>query len=183
MYSVSKVLGLYFDANPIPKAVLEQAIERGNETHRCCTLFAQGKMAIPKLPGVENRLEAFKKWWKLHDLELIDAEPFIKDEAYGFYGHPDLVCLYHESELWVPDMKTPMVESPTWKGQVSAYVHLVRQAYHCDIVQGCAVQLPDEEKQEAKVTWYDEQARDLAVFLGLVQACREYWPKGGVQFD
>jgi len=179
-FSVTTILGRWSEYNNpgINQGVLRVAQERGTEVHRCCSLIFQGITPTTDMPGIIPRVNSAVRWWKFHGLKLITTEQRYEDPINGFFGHPDIVAEKSPIEYWVIDLKTPLTGQPTWKGQMAAYKHLTNLA-HGGFVKRAGTLQPDPDAGPAKMIWYDESVRDLAVFLAAVQAEREYTKKGG----
>ena len=180
MYSVTRVLGRWneFAENGIPTAILQDAQARGTEIHRCCTAIAGGESVIAERGDIEGYLISFRDWWEFHGLQILVAEARFEDGTFGFYGHPDIIAVGPDGMIWLIDMKSPQTEQPTWKGQMAAYKHLVEDTGDYKVGKVGTLIL-DKEGKSARFIKYDEQRRDFAVFLGALQAEREYTRKGG----
>ena len=173
-YSVTEVLSPFIDFSQVPESRLEAARIRGTGVHRVCLLYAQGLW--PVVPSeYEGYFESFKKWWlTVVDLTLpIEVEPELKDEEFGYLGHPDLILnIKGEKFHSVWDLKTPTTHYPTWKAQLAAYRHLAPGSNRAGSI------MLDANGRKPKVKEYQDDARDFAAFLAALTAIRYFSNKG-----
>lgn len=173
--SVTKVLSLYQDFSMVREDILLAAQYRGTVVHRACFALARGLWA-PVPPEYAGYVESFKKWLEIIK-EIHFIEPEIIDENYGFVGHPDImVTIKGDSQVSIWDLKTPAIESPTWKGQLAAYMHLVVEVLRLPIGR-CGSLVLNKDGKLPKAKEYQDSPRDLNAFLGALTAYRYF--KGG----
>ena len=172
-YSVTEILSPYQDFSKVPEYRLERARIRGTGVHKVCLLYARG--IWPVVPSeYQGYFESFKKWWytAVDLLHIIEVEPELKDENYGFMGHPDLILtLKGEPFTSVWDLKTPVNHYPTWVAQLAAYKHLALQV---SSVNRCGSIMLDANGKKPKIREYQDDKRDFAAFLAALTAHRYF---------
>ena len=91
IYSVTTVLGKYFDWSKIPDQVLAEACKRGSLVHSACAARALGGY-VGRLPGMyAGYYESFCTWHENNVRETILCEHRIVCEKLGFTGQLDFV--------------------------------------------------------------------------------------------
>ena len=106
----------------------------------------------------------------------MDTEIELKDEEFGYEGHPDLLCIIiGDTKITLVDLKTPLAESPTWRPQLAAYRRLaIKNGY--DIGRVGSLRLnPDGGR--AIFTEYTDEKADFAAFLNALMIAKYF--KGG----
>jgi hypothetical protein len=173
-YSVTTVLGPFTDFSSVPSGILEKAITRGKDTHRYSIAYALG-MLFQEVPDyIKGYFDSFKRWFDKYVEKVYFAEVLLKDEILGFHGHPDLFVRMVDGRDVVPDIKTPAVESPTWKAQLSAYRHLVKVNERLPEYPECMALQPRKDGREAKAILYNYADRDFRAFLSALNAYRYF---------
>jgi hypothetical protein len=125
IYSVTTVLGKYFDWSKIPDQILAEACTRGSLVHSACAARALGGY-VGRLPGLyAGYYKSFCNWYENNVKATIFCEHRITCEKLGFTGQLDFVFLLNTSETALVDIKTPVSLGKTWKCQLSAYSHLL----------------------------------------------------------
>ena len=179
MPSVTQVLSPFADFSKIPEGVLEYAAWRGTEVHRLCACYAKGLPIIGEVkPSCAGFLLSYQQWFDrcVEKVHLVEAE--LTHPAYGYCGHPDLIAtLRGDPGPTMIDLKTPAVESPTWKGQLSAYDELAR--VNDRPVIRCGSLMLKRDGGIAKFKEYKRDGRDLAAFLAALTAFRFFGGDNG----
>jgi len=181
MISVTRVLSPYTDFSAIAPDVLEHAGWRGTEVHALCAIHARGLPALRDVPpSGAGYFLSFQEWFR-NVLGVILVEPRLEDPIYKFCGHPDLlVRLRGDSGDTLVDLKTPAVESPTWKGQLAGYARLCEvNGYHITRVGSLRLR---KDGGTARFTEYIRDGRDFAAFLAALTAYR-FFGKGREKDD
>lgn len=172
MPSVTQVLGKYADFSRVPPEALEFAAWRGSEVHQLCACYAQGLPVVRAIPpSAAGYFLSFQHWFDGCVQEVIAVEPAWQDPTYLFEGHPDLVLVIKgDPGPSIIDLKTPVTESPTWKGQLAAYDRLADvngiQAHRIGTLR------LDPRGGPAKLREYTKDGRDFAAFLAALTAHR-----------
>jgi hypothetical protein len=174
-FSSTQVLSGYIDFSKIPEDVLNYASDRGSRVHFVCERYAKG-IPVLKLTGdVRPYFESFCLWFDRYVDKVYFVEERFSCPFYGFDGKPDLGVRLIDGRKVIPDLKTPVVESPTWKGQLASYLYLVNRSgkYGTDFKESIALQLsPRGKEPRARVYKYYED--DFAAFLSALNAKRYF---------
>lgn len=176
MLSVTQALSPYADFSGISPDVLEHAGWRGTEVHRLCAAYALGLPILKDIPpSAAGYFLSFQEWFR-NVGEVVLSEPRLEDPAYKFCGHPDMVVrLRGDSGDTLVDLKTPAIESPTWKGQLAAYDRLCEvNGYAISRVGSLRLR---KDGGTARFTEYIRDGRDFAAFLAALTAYR-FFGKG-----
>jgi hypothetical protein len=124
IYSVTEVLGKYFDWSSIPEDVLANACKRGSAVHVACGSYAKLGYAIRLPDEWVGYFNSFIKWYESNVAECLLVEERFTDNDLGFTGRQDFIFRMKTDEVVLTDIKTPLAEQPTWKCQLAAYDHL-----------------------------------------------------------
>jgi len=125
IYSVTEVLGKYFDWSKIPDQVLAEACTRGSLVHSACAARALGGY-VGRLPGMyAGYYESFCTWHANNVKATVFCEHRITCEKFGFTGQMDFVFLLNSNEFALVDVKTPIALGKSWKCQLAAYEYLL----------------------------------------------------------
>lgn len=180
MISVTRALNPFSDFSKIPPDILNYASDRGSRVHAACAEYA-----LDHLLGVDSILtydwdvspffDSFKRWFDDYVQQVFFVEEEFADPTLGFFGHPDLGVELIDGRKVVPDLKTPATESPTWKAQLAAYIHLVNQSpkYGGGFSCGFALQL-HREGRLAIAREYNYFEGDFAAFLSSLNSVRYF---------
>ena len=125
IYSVTEVLGNWFDASKIADDVLAAACLRGTDTHTWCAGYSKGGYMLPPRSEIAGYCESFKNWFDANVTHVLLVERRLTNSAAGFTGKPDFVFELASGEIALVDIKTPAAENKTWKCQLAAYDALV----------------------------------------------------------
>lgn len=178
MISVTQALRPFVDFSKIPDHVLEAAAQRGTETHRLCSTYARGLPIIGAIaPECSGYFLSFQQWFDLSVEKVHLVEAHLEDPVYLFCGHPDLICtLRGDPGPTLIDLKTPITEAPTWRGQLSAYDRLA-EVNNCPVIRCGSLQLK-RDGNPAKFREYKRDGRDFAAFLNALTAYRYFTLNG-----
>jgi hypothetical protein len=174
---VTEVLSHWTDFSKIPADVLDHASKRGSRVHAICAALARGEWIAKILPEDAGYVESFK-WWLLNVVEKVHiVERRFEDKALGYQGKPDLVVtIKGDSVMTLVDLKTPVQAGKTWAAQLTAYRNLLhRNCFNLDLhgMKTGSLRLSPEGKPP-KMTYYENDQRDLAGFLAALQ-CHKYF--------
>ena len=176
MISVTEALSPFSPFNNpdryIPDGVLERAAQRGSRVHRACAAFSMELPVMCLKTEDIGYFESFKKWFEPYVMEVLLVEKRLESPL-GFYGHPDLVCMLINEQIYVVDYKTPAVESPVWKSQIAAYSALAEEELGIKVDNGMALVL-DASGKSAKGIVYQRRAEDYVAFLSALNAYRYF---------
>jgi len=127
IYSVTEVLGKYFDWSRIPDQVLAEACKRGSLVHSACAARALGGY-VGRLPGMyAGYYESFCTWHKNNVKATMLCEHRLTCDRLGFTGQLDFVFILNTDEKALVDIKTPAALGKSWKCQLAAYDYLLEQ--------------------------------------------------------
>jgi len=128
MISVTQVLSPFIDWSQISPERLEHAGQRGTKIHAYNAAYLLG-LWLPKIDAeCQGYFDSFRYFAdaRIDKVLFVEAE-FICD-CFQYIGHVDFVgVLKGEEGASVIDWKSPLVMSPTWPSQISAYCHLVEK--------------------------------------------------------
>ena len=180
MFSVTTCTSPYFyemmRLSGVNEETIGHASGKGTWVHKFCQCYALNLFTKPLPMEYEGYGQSFIRWADRYIEEVIWCEKYMEDIELGFYGTADLlVRLKGQSFISLVDLKTPTTYSTLWKIQLSAYRHLVRKwlagrASHAP--EWCGSLMLDKDGKMAKVVKHEYAARDLAVFLELLDARR-----------
>lgn len=167
--SVTQVLSPFVDFSQVPDDRLAYATNRGSRVHTYCAAIAQG-LFVPNIDeDCRGYVTSFEIWLREMVQKVLFVEEEFIDHDLGYKGHPDLlITLKGNNRNVLIDLKTPISQSKTWKGQIAAYLNLVRKKFSVEL--GGVLQLKDYPS----VTWYNDDARDFNAFLSALTAYRYF---------
>ncbi len=179
--SVTTALSPYSDFSMIQPYILELAGARGTRVHRAIAAYALGFPALGLWDEDHGYFVSFASWLDNYVSEVLLVEKRLISPL-GFTGQIDLVCILTDARLVVVDSKTPAIEAPTWKSQISAYCELAKvelmkklSLMERPMLEGMALML-NKEGKAAKGIVYQYQADDFAAFLSALN-CKRYFGK------
>ena len=172
IFSVTQVLTPWFNSDKIPNHILEHAIIRGTQVHTACATYASGLWVGSMPESASPYFISFRRWFDKNAESVLYVEKEFIDEQIGFVGHPDLVAGF-DSKCFVIDLKTPLIESKTWKCQLAAYRHLVSREIKDREVHVMSLQLSNNGGI-AKANVYENSDADFAIFLSALNCYRYF---------
>jgi hypothetical protein len=164
--SVTQVISPWVDFSKIPPGVLQYAADRGTLVHDLCAKISFSQFVVVP-PECKVYVDNFRKWFEGVE-EVLMCEERLFDDQFFFDGQPDFVVKLKEGPIALVDLKTPLAHSKSWRLQLAAYKHLCIKAGY-KIERTGSLQL---HGSSAKMTWYDEKAGDLTVFLSCLNVYR-----------
>ena len=182
-FSVTQVLSPFCDFSKIPPDVLEYAATRGTAVHRIClNVYAKGLPTVNIPDDCFGYFQSFKMWFDEYVTEVISIEKEYIDRRFGYVGHVDLVCILKDGRIVIIDLKTPAVESPTWKCQLAAYravvaddlFHNMDSSLEIPEKNGCLSLQLKPNGNAAKAIVYQYSDNDFAAFLSALNAYRYF---------
>ena len=175
MLSVTESLQPFTDFSQIPPDVLANATERGTRFHKWAECYLLDQWA-PVSENIRGYVESLKQWRKIAVEETLFVEKEIICPQYQFMGHIDWIGRLKgdpENFITVLDWKTPLVESKTWRIQLSAYWYLAKKLGLN--VRRCAALMPRKDGKKAALKEYTEfQACHFNIFLSCLNCTRYF---------
>ena len=172
-YSVTQVLNPFADFSGIPEWKLEAAKVRGKKVHAACGSYALGVWVAPLLEEYQGYYESFLGWFDNFVDTVFFVELRLVCDMYHFTGRIDLAVRLIDQKDMVIDLKTPLAESPTWKGQLAAYLHLANTQEGGNY-DGCMSLQLSPHGRPAKAIVYQYSDNDFAAFLSALNAYRYF---------
>lgn len=162
---ISTVFKHWFNFDCVPEDVLEAAKERGTDVHKACAAIALNLVPMVS-PEYQGYIVSFLRWRDLMVDEFLLVEERLFDHDLGYHGQPDLVVLSRQSDIILPDLKTPKGLMPTWKWQLPAYDHLITKNKGLRIDRCGSLRL-NPDGGPAKMDYYQDKdrKRNFTVFL------------------
>lgn len=179
MLRVTSIIAPYNDFSHVPPDRLEAAALRGTGVHQYLNAYLND-LFLPKPEGAEGYCDSGSRWIDLNVKRVISAEREYRDEVLGYYGHPDAVLELTTGKIWIPDWKSPLIESKSWALQIAGgYHHLICAAHRYkpeNVIPGAL--MLDPKGGTAHMKRYDrEQDYYFAIFIGLLNAAK-YFQEG-----
>ncbi len=167
---VTTVLSPFSGLDKIPKAILDNARDKGTYVHAKCDAYIKGIGDDTKHPEWDLYFKSFLKW---------TPKIFIKTPERLFCDNHMITgecdAIYKDGEdLVLVDFKTPVNEGKTWLLQGSAYSYLAKKAGY-DIKRIEFVKLSKEGKTP-KVYIYEE---NFDLFLKCLAVYRHFFKNNG----
>jgi len=170
--SVTQILSPYVDFSKVPEHILSWATKRGKTVHNICAAICQG-LWFPSVPSeCVGYVESFQRWFERYVEEVVFVEKRFYHPIYQYSGQIDLYVKLEKIGYAVIDNKTPIVDDPTWKGQMAGYAELLKTNKH-QLDKIGTLQL-DPNGKVPKMIWYEDRAKDLNDFLAALTAGRAY---------
>ena len=171
IYSVTEVLGKYFDWSKIPDQILAKACQRGSVVHSGCAAMALGGYVgrVPEL--YSGYLHSFDQWFTANVVETLLCEQRYTCMSLGFTGQFDFVFKLYSGELALVDIKTPAALGSSWGCQLAAYDYLLKLE---DITVDCILSLRLKMRGGPALgeRYEGNRANDFNVFLSALNAHR-----------
>ena len=169
--SVTQALSPFTDFSQVPPDRLEYATDRGSRVHHFCAARAK-RLHISYIPeDCKGYFNSFLYWLNVMVKEVLFVEKEFIDKTYGYVGHPDLGVILKDGTYALLDLKTPLALQPTWKGQIAAYLNVVRKTFRID--KGGSLRL-DPKGKPPKMIWYEDETADFAAFLSALTAYKYF---------
>jgi len=174
IFHVTEVLSVYNDFSGIPDHVLHDAATRGTRVHKLAEAYANGLfVGMPDDQKVVGHFLSFQKWFDQYVKEVLLVERQLTDDVFGFCGRLDFGFELTDGRKVICDLKTPVVESPTWRAQTAAYLYLANNQTPHRFDGTMALQTRADGKA-ARGLVYEYQADDLAAFMSALSAYRYF---------
>ena len=172
IYSVTEVLSKYVNWAKINPDVLAQACQRGTDTHTQCGLYANLGYFINPPPECLGYLESFQCWFDANVKKVILYEKRFTCKKFWFTGRLDFVFELNTDEIVLTDIKTPLAESKTWKGQLAAYDYLAEKegGVKCDDIM--SLRLKPDGTSARGVRYGNGKLQYFNTFLSALNAHR-----------
>ena len=175
--TVTEVINPWVDWSKIPPAMLQAAADRGTAIHDVCLNFhAKG---LPYLGAIQDDakgyIKSFDRWFDKIVGEVLLVEERLFDDANGYCGQIDLLVQTKQGEIWLVDLKSPVILSKSWKVQIAAYGRL------CDLwsvknnvnIDRCGSLRLRKDGGIPAMDWYEGSAlQDFNIFLSALNCFR-----------
>ena len=166
--SVTEIISPWNDFSYIPESTLQNAADRGTDTHDACARIARGEWVIPS-SEITPYVDSFRLWFATMVAEVILTEERFISELWGFSGQIDLLIKLKDKRIALIDEKTPVALKKAWRVQMAAYRFLCEENGHKIDCVG-SLRLSPKGKI-GKMDWYENSVQD---FNYLVQALNLY---------
>jgi hypothetical protein len=169
MVSVTECLSPFNDFSAVPPAVLEAACERGSQVHANIASILKG-LWVPEIPeNCQPYIDSFNLWLPVVE-EVVMVEETLVDKEREYKGTPDAILRIKGDEGYtLVDWKSPVVESKSWRLQISAYRALAMQNGYL-IHRTGALQLSPKGRVAKFREYSGTLVRDFATFLCCLSA-------------
>ena len=166
---ITSVLSFYSDFSNIDPVVLKNACDRGTRVHRFCELYAKNLLIEPVDDDCKPYFESFVKWFDSVVDYPIYTEQRIFCETHKITGQIDLILKLKGSDtICIVDLKTPQLESKTWRLQTSAYQYLVESEFDFDKTSRACLML-DRKGGIPKYKQYSSDEIDKILFFNALE--------------
>ena len=164
MVSVTQALSPFVDFSRVPPATLEAACLKGSQIHSIIASLLKG-LWVPNTPeNCQPYIDSFNLWLPVVD-EVVMVEETLIDKARGYKGTPDAILRIKGDEgFTLVDWKSPVMESKSWRLQISAYRALAMQNGYL-IHRTGALQLSPKGKVAKFREYSGTISHDFSVFL------------------
>ena len=162
---ISQVGRYWLNFDNVPPDRLEFACQRGSDFHRLAALHAQ-KLWIDEVPeSCAGFFRSFTTWFDEFVEEVVLVEQPLIHPTLHYRGTPDIILrIKGDSVLTLPDWKTPLALSKSWRLQLAAYRELARVNGYP--VERVASLQPRPDGSRAKFQGYTKSLTpDFAIFL------------------
>ena len=173
-YSVTEVLGKYVDWSLIPDKFLAAACQRGSDVHLACSMYAKLGYTLGVPSTLEGYVLSFTDWFDANVKTVLLNEKHLTCTKFHFTGRPDFVFLLNTDEIVLNDIKTPLAESKTWKGQLAAYDYLVENYGGIKSDDMMSLRLRPDGKPARGVRYGQDRLRYFNYFLSALNAHRGF---------
>ena len=174
IYSVTEVLSKYVDWSKIPAALLALACQRGTDTHTQCSLYASLGYFLNPPTECLGYIESFRVWFDQNVKNVLLNEQRFTCQKFGFTGRLDFVFQLNTDEVVLIDIKTPLSESKTWKGQLAAYDYLVKNYGKIKSDDMMSLRLRPDGKPARGVRYGGDKLRYFNYFLSALTGHRGF---------
>ncbi|MFH2076584.1 MAG: hypothetical protein ABIJ57_14775 [Pseudomonadota bacterium] len=173
--TVTETIAPWVDFSRIPLATLQAAADRGTAVHAACANIARALPVIGVSVECAGYVASFVGWFDKIVEEALLVEERLFDEANGYCGQIDLLVSTKGGELWLVDLKSPVILSKSWKVQIAAYGRL------CDLwsvknnvnIDRCGSLRLRKDGGIPSMDWYEGSAlQDFNIFLSALNCFR-----------
>ena len=169
MISVTRALSPFSDFSRIRPDVLEAACLKGSQVHAIIASLLKG-LWVPNIPeNCQPYIDSFNLWLPIVD-EVVMVEETLTDKVRKYKGTPDAILRIKGDEgFTLVDWKSPVMESKSWRLQISAYRALAMQNGYL-IHRTGALQLSPKGKVAKFREYSGTLVQDFATFLCCLSA-------------
>lgn len=140
--SVTQILSIVNDFDSIPRAILENARDRGERLHAAINLFNRDDLDFDSLDNeTSDDVHAWARFLRESGAIVIASEQPVVHDTLGYAGTPDVV-LQWGNRIVIPDVKAsyavPRTVGPQTAGYAEAYraTHGRRPERYCIHIKG-----------------------------------------------
>ena len=164
---LDKIDSIVINAKANARKQNDNILSIGSIVHKLVELWLKGeKVTKPENPIVANCFMKFQKFWKKHNLKLVESEKILYSER-GFCGTLDLIAKDSQNNLWLIDIKTSKGIFINMIHQVHGYKLAYEEQTGKKINKMYVVRLPKtDEDFEARHILYKKE--HIKAFLGLL---------------
>ena len=127
MISVTQALSPFSDFSQVPPATLEAACLKGSQVHAIIASILKGLWVAEIPENCQPYIDSFNLWLPVVE-EVMMVEETLVDKVRKYKGTPDAILRIKGDEgFTLVDWKSPVLESKSWRLQISAYRSLAMQ--------------------------------------------------------
>ena len=164
---LDKIDSIVINAKASSRKQNETILSIGSIVHKLAEKWLKGEQVTkPDNPTVANCFMKFQKFWKQHNLQLVESEKVLYSER-GFCGTLDTIAKDSENNLWLIDIKTSKGIFINMIHQVHGYKLAYEEQTGKKINKMYIVRLPktDEDFEARHISYKKEH---IKAFLGLL---------------
>ncbi|MFA5377583.1 MAG: hypothetical protein WC455_17665 [Dehalococcoidia bacterium] len=169
---VTSILSPFTDFSKIDPEVLDMASDRGTRAHAAALAYAFGLWSPEIDEDIAGYVKSYKAWHDRFVFKVLAVEKELIHPRWNYVGHCDLVAWVSgykpEPVICIPDLKTPITASLTWRCQGAAYRE-AEQLEHKEHVYAGVLQLR-RDGGLPKMTWIEDENQAFAAFIGALSA-------------
>lgn len=173
---VTEILKPFTGYDKVPKAILENAAERGTRVHAICAGVAKSEWIPESLVAddVKDYFESFMKWKLVYEPEFLIVEKRYEHDALKYTGQVDFVVKL-EDGIFLVDLKTGSSKR-THDIQMAAYDALLKK--NGIAVDGALLVYLDAHGAMADTIQVKDVTKKFCVFLSALE-CWNYFNRRG----
>ena len=168
---VTSILAPYTDFSMVPPDTLAAAGDRGTRAHAAALAYAVGLWS-PVPEDIAGYVESYKQWHDRYVVKVLAVEKELIHPRWNYVGHCDLIARVKgykpEPVICIPDLKTPLTASLTWRCQGAAYRE-AEQLEHKEHVYAGVLQLR-RDGGLPKMIWIEDENIAFSAFIGALSA-------------
>lgn len=127
--SVTAVLSIVNDFDRIPRAILENARDRGERLHKAVNLYNRDDLDMDSIDDeTREDVHAWARFLRESGAVVIASESPVYHEQFGYAGTPDVVLDWN-GRIVIPDLKSTYSVPRTVGAQTAAYAEAYRSMH------------------------------------------------------